>query len=190
MSVIYREGINFNKEDFTVNGLPKGDYENCTFNHCDFSSGNLSGINFINCEFIYCNISLAKLNQTSFRSVSFKNCKLLGLHFEHCNHFLFDVNFNNCMLNLASFYKLKMKKTKFINCEMNEVDFTETDLSEAVFDACDLMNTIFEKTNLEKADLRGAQYFSIDPENNKVKKAKVSQSNISGFLNKYDLSIE
>jgi uncharacterized protein YjbI with pentapeptide repeats len=170
--------------------LPKGDYENCTFLNCDFNAGNLSGINFINCEFKHCNLSLAKLNQSSFRNVKFESCKLLGLHFEHCNDFLFEVNFENCMLNLSSFYKLKMKKAKFIQCEMHEVDFTNTDLSGAIFDDCDLMNSIFEQTNLEKADLRGAHHFSIDPELNKIKKAKVLQASITGFLHKYDLIVE
>jgi uncharacterized protein YjbI with pentapeptide repeats len=83
-----------------------------------------------------------------------------------------------------------MKKAKFMQCEMHEVDFTNTDLSAAIFNDCDLMNSTFEQTNLEKADLRGAQHFSIDPERNKIKKAKVSHATISGFLDKYDLIIE
>ena len=73
---------------------------------------------------------------------------------------------------------------------MNEVDFTNTDLSGAFFDDCDLMNSTFEQTNLEKSDLRGAHHFSIDPELNKIKKAKVSQASIAGFLHKYDLIID
>jgi uncharacterized protein YjbI with pentapeptide repeats len=190
MSIIYTEGKIFEKQDYTLNSLPKGDYENCTFISCDFSSSNLTGVNFLNCEFKHCNFSLAKLNQASFRNIQFGNCKLLGLHFEYCNDFLFEVNFENCLLNLSSFYKLKMKKSKFIQCEMQEVDFTNTDLSGAIFDDCDLMHSTFEQTNLEKADLRGAHHFSIDPELNKIKKAKVTHAAIAGFLHKYDLIIE
>lgn len=189
-SNLYTEGTIFEKQDYTSRALNKGDYENCTFNYCDFSSGNLSGINFINCNFNHCNLSLAKINQASFRNVNFEHCKLLGLHFEFCNDFLFEVNFDNCLLNLSSFYKLKMKKTRFIHCEMHEVDLTNTDLTLAVFEDCDLMGSIFEETNLEKADLRGAHNFSIHPEMNKLKKAKVSQSNLSGFLHRYELIIE
>jgi uncharacterized protein YjbI with pentapeptide repeats len=186
----YAEGNTFEKLDYTQVQLPKGDYENCTFLNCDFSSSNLSGINFINCDFKHCNLSLAKLNQSSFRNVRFESCKLLGLHFEHCNDFLFEVNFENCLLNLSSFFKLKMKKTKFQNCIMNEVDFTSTDLSGAVFNECDLMHSTFEQTNLEKADLRGAIHFSINPELNKIKKVKVLQSGLAGFLEKYELDVE
>jgi fluoroquinolone resistance protein len=180
----------YEKEDFTVAKLPNGDYENCTFLNCEFSSSDLSKVNFINCIFKHCNLSLAKINQASFRNVAFEHCKLLGLHFENCNDFLFEVNFQNCLLNLSSFFKLKMKKTKFIKCQMNEVDFTNSDLGGAYFDDCDLLNSTFEHTNLEKADLRGAYHFSIDPELNKIAKAKVSQISLAGFLDKYDLIIE
>jgi uncharacterized protein YjbI with pentapeptide repeats len=83
-----------------------------------------------------------------------------------------------------------MKKTKFAQCEMHEVDFTQTDLNLAVFVDCDLMGSTFEQTNLEKADLRGAFNFSIDPELNKLKKAKVTQNCLAGFLHKYDLLID
>lgn len=190
MSHLYVEGETFEKNNYTVNHLPKGDYENCIFIQCDFSGSNLSGVNFIACTFTDCNLSLSKINQTSFREVTFKQSKLLGLHFNHCNDFLFDVNFENCTLNLCSFYQLKMKKTVFLQCEMNEVDFTETDISQALMDECDLTGSIFENTILEKADLRGAHHFCIDPEKNKIKKMKVSRHALSGFLEKYDLQIE
>jgi uncharacterized protein YjbI with pentapeptide repeats len=57
MTADYTEGKIFEKQDYTQNQLPKGDYENCTFLNCDFSSSNLSGINFINCNFKHCNLS-------------------------------------------------------------------------------------------------------------------------------------
>ena len=60
MNANYTEGKIVEKQDYTLNSLPKGDYENCTFLYCDFSSGNLSGVNFINCNFKHCNLSLAK----------------------------------------------------------------------------------------------------------------------------------
>lgn len=190
MSTNYIEGQTFEKQNYTQNPLRKGDYENCVFKNCDFSSSDLAALSFINCTFQHTNLSLAKINQTAFRNVNFDNCKLLGLHFEYCNDFLFEVKFENCLLNLSSFYKLKMKKTYFANCEMHEVDFTNTDLNLAVFKDCDLMGALFDQTNLEKADLRGAHNFSIDPENNKLKKAKVMQHTLVGFLHKYELVVE
>jgi len=179
----------FEKEDFTINPLSKGEYEHCTFNSCDFSNSNLSNIVFSDCTFNACNLALANLNKTAFREVKFKDCKLLGLHFENCNDFLFSVGFENCLLNLSSFYKLKIKKTVFINCKINEVDFSESDLSSSVFDNCDLSGSTFENTNLEKVDFTSSFNFDIHPEKNKLKKTRFSAQNVVGLLSHLDVII-
>jgi uncharacterized protein YjbI with pentapeptide repeats len=71
-----------------------------------------------------------------------------------------------------------------------ETDFGECDLSEAVFDNCDLARAVFDNTILEKTDFRTAYNFSIDPEHNRVKKAKFSISGLQGLLLKYDIKID
>ena len=135
-------------------------------------------------------MSMAKLGKTAFKDVKFKDCKLLGLHFDHCDEFLFQVDFENCTLNLASFYKVKLKNTRFKNSTLQETDFTEADLSSALFENCDLAKVVFDNTILEKADLRTSYNYSIDPEANKIKKAKFSRAGVAGLLDKYDIEIE
>ena len=93
-------------------------------------------------------------------------------------------------MNFSSFYKLKIKKTIFKACKLLEVEFTETDLSQAVFHNCDLSRAKFENTVLEGADFRTAHNFSIDPEMNRIKKARFSTAGIEGLLDKYGIVIE
>ena len=190
MERTYIQDKKFEKEDFTSNELPIADYENCVFLNCNLSNADLSKRVFIECEFNFSNLSTAKLAVTAFKNVKFKDCKLLGLHFENCDQFLFEVDFDNCFLNLCSFYKLKLKKTRFRNSNLSEVDFTDADLTNALFANCDLAGARFENTILEKADLRTARNYSIDPELNKIKKAKFSIQGIAGLLAKYDIEIE
>ncbi len=78
----------------------------------------------------------------------------------------------------------------FRNTQLQEADFSQCELMEAVFDHCDLLSATFDNTNLEKADLRTAYNYSIDPEKNRVKKAKFSLAGVGGLLNKYDIVIE
>jgi uncharacterized protein YjbI with pentapeptide repeats len=111
--------------------ISAGTYENCTFLNCDFSNGNLYDFKFEDCEFFECNFSLAHLAGTAFRNVHFKDCKMLGLHFDDCAAFGLAFSFENCTLNHSSFYKLKIKQTKFLNCSLVAVDFTETDLTQS-----------------------------------------------------------
>ena len=180
----------FEKQDFASTPLKIADYECCNFINCNFEKANISGINFAECEFKGCNLSLSNITKVSFKDVTFKNCKMFGLRFDSCNDILFSVGFDTCTLNFSSFYKLKLKSTRFVNSNLQEVDFTEANLSTVKFDNCNLQGAIFENTNLEKTDFRTASNYSLDPELNTIKKAKFSLQGLTGLLNKYDLEID
>ncbi|MDA0194577.1 MAG: pentapeptide repeat-containing protein [Bacteroidetes bacterium] len=190
MSDLYIEGQVFDRDDFSKRGLEQGEYENCSFNDCILSNADLKGSNFIACEFKNCDLSTAKIINTAFREIKFKNCKMLGLHFNTCNPFLFSAEYESCQLNLSSFYKCSLKNTIFEKCSLNEVDFAESDLTSSTFNNCDLIGATFEHTILEKADFRMAYNFLINPETNRIKKAKFSMAGVAGLLSKYDIEIE
>lgn len=190
MDSIYIEGETFERVDYTLQPLPKGEYENCSFIGCNFSDSDLTSFVFTQCNFDDCNISMAKVAKTAFREVVFRNCKLLGLRFDTCNGFLFSAVFKGCILNLSICYGLKLKKTIFKDCVLYEVDFTEADLSEAIFDNCDLTRAIFDASVLEGADFRTSFNYTINPQANKMKKAKFSASGINGLLYMHDIVIE
>jgi fluoroquinolone resistance protein len=103
---------------------------------------------------------------------------------------LFSAAFDNCTLNHSSFFKMNLKKMQFKNSTLHEVDFTESDLSNAVFNNCDLLTAKFENTILEKADFCTSFNYSINPEINRIKKAKFSLPAAVGLLDKYDIEIE
>lgn len=186
----YFEDINFEHKRFDLEALPAGEYEDCNFSHCVFSKANLSNYRFSNCIFDTCDLSMAIITGTLLRDVQFKDCKMLGLRFDECSNFIISMNFENCTLNFSSFFQLKLKKIKFNNCSLQEVDFVETNLTGASFDNSNLQRAVFARSILEQADFRTATNFSIDPENNKMTKAKFSNQNIAGLLDKYNLSIK
>lgn len=183
------EDRTFKGENYTEKALPIAEYENCTFSNCHFLNSDLSDIKFSECLFEDCDMSTATLKGTAFRDVIFKGCKMLGLHFDDCNPFLLSFNFEGCTLNFSSFFQLKLKNIRFIDCKLEDVDFVETDLTNAVFKDCDLYKAVFDNTKLEGADFRTAVRFAIDPEANKIKKAKFSTHNIAGLLLKYNITI-
>jgi uncharacterized protein YjbI with pentapeptide repeats len=70
------------------------------------------------------------------------------------------------------------------------MDFTGCDATGAVFDQCNFAGATFENTILEKADLRSSCNYFIDPEANRIKKARFSLSQVSGLLAKYGIEID
>lgn len=178
----------FNK--IVASQLTVGDYENCSFRNCDFSNFNLSGFKFSNCDFHDCNFSNAGVTDTAFRDVNFQDCKMLGLRFDHCNQFGFSVNIKNSVLNHSSFFKMDLRKCRFQESIFHEVDFTETNLMKVHFDHCDFRQSIFDRSNLDGANLKTAFNFSINPNQNSIKKAQFSSDNISGLLLHLDIIID
>lgn len=186
----YFEDKIFDKTDYTKIPVVKGDYEGCIFINCNFSGADLTEINFIECKFNGCNLSMVHLIKTTLNDIEFKDCKMLGMQFEHCNKFSLSFGFDNCNLTHSSFYQTKIKNTVFKNCLLQEVDFTDGDCTNTIFENCDLINAKFDNTILEKANLRTSFNYSIDPERNRIKKAKFSSAGIAGLLDKYDIQID
>lgn len=165
------------------------EFEACTFCDCDFSNSNFSSNEFIDCRFEGCNLSMMQLAHTGLKNVAFANCKMLGIDFGACSEFLFEVTFDNCILDFTSFVRRKLRKTTFQDCSIKEANFTQADLTGATFAHCDLTRAIFQQAILEKTDFRTANHYSIDPQTNRIKKAKFSLNGVTGLLYKHDIII-
>jgi uncharacterized protein YjbI with pentapeptide repeats len=186
----YEEDRDFENIDYSIEAFPAGEYENCRFINCNFSGADLSQSIFSDSEFRDCNLAMAKLVKTAIRDCRFIGCKLTGLHFDHCRELLFAAVFDHCIIDLSSFYQVKLRHSKFNHCSVKEVDFTEADLTAVALDHCDLTAAVFDNTILEKTDFRTAFNYSFDPSLNKIKKAKFGVDGIAGLLSKFDIVIE
>lgn len=170
--------------------LEIGEFENCRFKNCAFAEADFSGFVFSESTFEDCDLSNATVRNAAFRGVHFKNCKLLGLRFDEVNTFGLALDFEDCQLEFASFYGLKIGSTVFKNCLLSEAEFVGADCTSAIFDGCDLRLATFENTKLDGADFRTAIGFEIDPEKNTIRKARFSRLGLAGLLAKYRLEIE
>jgi len=175
--------------DWQTDALPPGSYDQCRFMHCNLSGAVLTGYHFTDCLFADCDLSNANLRGVVFNDVVFEGCKLTGLHFEDCHTIPFGVHFKGCILTLASFVKMMLRKTVFVDCRLTETDLTGADLREAVFTGSDLDRAIFSGCNLEKADFRKTIQCTIDPAQNRMRRAKFSMDGLPGLLSAYGLDI-
>ncbi len=63
-------------------------------------------------------------------------------------------------------------------------------LTEANFRDCNLAETVFANMNLMKDDFRGTKSYVISPQNNRVRKAKFSFSEVLSLLKYLEFEIE
>ncbi len=185
----YIENKTFENIDFSKETLEQADYEQCTFSRCEFTEVSLNNLAFIECSFLNSNLSNTKVEAASFRDVKFLGCKLTGVDFSLCNPSMISLDFEDCVLDYVSLARLHLKKISFRNCSMIRTFFDDADLSSSKFISCNLENAVFIGTKLEQADLSTSYNYIIDPEKNKIKKAKFSSSGVPGLLTKYDIVI-
>lgn len=187
--IVTHENKDFKNIDYSGKTLRNREFYNCEFIACDFTKSDLRGNIFEDCTFQNCNFSMTEIEGAGFRDSTFIGCKIIGIDFSRCNKFAFSFKFEHCIMDYCTFFGTKLKNTHFIKCSLKEVDFSESDLSSAVFESTDLTGAIFSNTILEKADFRSATNFAIDPDINKLKKAKFYASQLEGLLHKYQLNI-
>lgn len=180
----------FQQVDYSEKALRNREFVRCHFVGCDFSKADLRTNDFEDCTFETCNLTMANLQGVGLRNILFKDCKVMGVDFSALNKFMFSFSFESCQLNYSIFYGTKLKKMQFVNSSLREVDFSEADLSGSTFSECDLLGATFSGTNLEKVDFRTATNVILDPDNNKMKKAKFTIHQLEFLLSKYQLDIE
>ena len=100
------------------------------------------------------------------------------------------MRFVKCDLRCVSFDGLPLRKTVFEDCSLREVQFARADLTGSSFTRCDLARAAFVHTNLEKTDFSTAYNFTLDPDGNRLRKARFSVYGLPGLLEKYGLDVE
>lgn len=166
------------------------EYEYCTFTNCDFSKASVLSSSFVDCQFYDCNLALTNLGNTLLNGANFFNCKILGIKFNYCNDFIFDVYFEDCILDYSSFEGCKMSKTIFKDCSLKGVDFINSQLKQAQFINCNLDEAAFLGTNLQEADFSSSYNYTINLQENFVKKTRFDKDGLAGLLRNYDIIIE
>jgi fluoroquinolone resistance protein len=170
--------------------LEAGEYEDCQFTNCNLEKIILTGFRFSNCVFKDCNLSLAEVHQTAFRSVQMDACKLLGIHFEDCSPFGWELFFKDCQLDNSFFSEMNLQGSRFEGCSLRQVDFTGADLKKIRFHQCDLQNALFENCQLYETDFRTAYHYTFDPAKNRLKKTRFSREGLEGLLRSFDIVVE
>ncbi|HYD91021.1 MAG TPA: pentapeptide repeat-containing protein [Flavobacterium sp.] len=186
----YIIGEEFTNKIYSHDEIMYKDFERCTFVGCDLTQCNYTGTAFIDCTFIGCNFSEAKVNYVSLRGVLFNNCNFTGVNFSMVDTLLFSAEFKDCILNYAKFYTLKIKGTIFTDCSLTAADFMSTDMTGAMFDNCDLHKAVFIDTIANGTDFTTSYNYTIDPERNKLRRARFSQDGLRGLLEKYDIIVK
>lgn len=179
----------FKSENFSKKSLEGRIFQACSFINCDFTDSILRNAKFCGCVLKNSNLSLPKLDGCRLQDVQFIDCKIVGADFFKCEKTFYSPSFKNCLIQYCNFSDLNMKSISFKECKIHEAHFNNTSLCGADFTNTDLSGTIFHNCDLSKADFSTAVNYSLDPQTNKIKKAKFSLPEALGLLRGFDIII-
>ena len=184
------EDYEFASVDFSSINLVEHSFQNCLFTSCRFRETEMQSANFRFCVFKESEFVLTKVHNVTLNDASFESCRIMGINFSEFNNFGFFPAFKNCVIDNSIFNGICLRKGKIFTCKLVDCDFSACDFSEA-----DFTNTVFKhvtisQCNLEKADFRYCQGYRINPDTNRVRKAKFSLPEAQSFLSFLDIIIE
>lgn len=107
-----------------------------------------------------------------------------------CDQLIFQMHFNNCILDFAKMYALKLKQCTFYKTSLIAVDFMKADISGIAFKKCDLYRAEFEQANAQKTDFSSSTNFTINPQLTKIKKAIFSLEGAKGLLSQHGIVVQ
>lgn len=170
------------------------EYSECIFEHCIFAGIVLIDVVFDNCAFVNCtfrdvNLAGLRMQNATFRDTAFINIDWSEIRYAS-KLFPLVKEISKCILKYNNFSKMKLLKLPLVDSSLIDCAFLECDLSGSVFKNVDLQDTSFQECNLSKADFREARNYRINPESNRMHKAKFSLPEVVGLLTDLDISIE
>lgn len=156
----------------------------------NYTANDLAGAELEDVLFEACSLVATNLTDTRFSSVTFERCKLIGVDFRKCRAFpSVDVSFVDCVLDACNFSDLALRKQKFVSCDVRRCVFLRTDLSDADFSHSDLDESIFHECDLRRADFSRARNYLVDPNGNKIAKAKFSLPEAVSLLRGFEIEL-
>jgi len=164
-------------------------FDECMFIDCVFIGCKFEKCRLLNCKFEKCDLSNIIPMNSEFREVKFTNCKAIGIDWTRASKTI-ELDFTECLLNYSNFRLLKLPKTIIKKSEVKDVDFIETDLKNSNLTGSDFENSTFFKTNLSEVDFTRAINYTIDVNNNTMKKTRFSLPEALSLLNYLDIIVE
>lgn len=157
------------------------EFYSCEFQGVNFANLPLKSTLLAECKFSGCNLANADLTNTSLRELEFTACNLMGINWARARR-VSDLAFKDCKLDFGSFQGLSLKGLKCLGSFALETDFSDADLTGSDFSRTSLAGASFVRAKLEKADLRSAVHYLIDPRFTSIKGAKFSFPDVISLI--------
>ncbi len=179
----------FSKANLVGQIVSGKEFEKCRFDKCSFLESSFNKCRFIDCIFSESKLSAVKFTGCVFFETAFLKSKIIGIDWSLAEK-VRGLQFIECELNLSGFTFMKLPNLVIKDSLAIDVNFMEADCSGANFEGTDFEKSIFHHTNLSKANFQKAYNYSIDFNQNMLKRTKFSLPEAASLLRGLDIVLE
>lgn len=184
----FYQDLKFSQGEFSEQELKDTEFTGCSFEKINFEKTKFKYVRFEGCTFNKCNMSLIKITGSRFIDCTFKDSKMIGINWQEAEGPI-EIVMQSCTLDYSVFYGLDLRRVEITDSMAKEVNFENADLSKGKFNGTDFYLSKFKNTNLSFADMRDSKNYDINPEFNRIKKARFSMPEAMTLLQCFDIEI-
>lgn len=170
---------NFENCKFVNCNFSAAEFIECRFTDCEFINSNLSSIKFNQSKFFETDFKGCKLTGVNWTYLNWSNYNLTSPIF-----------FESCDISFSIFTSLDLQEICLHDCKAHDVDFSECNLKGADFFRTDLRETRFAFCKLDKCNFREAANYLINPLENSIEGAKFSSPEVLSLLDAFEIDID
>ena len=170
---------NFEDCKFVNCNFSETQFIECKFTDCEFKNSNLSLIKFDKSKFFETNFKGCKVTGVNWTSLDWSSFNLTSPIF-----------FESCDISFSVFSSLELQEICLQDCKAHDVDFSECNLAGADFFRTDLKDSRFTLCKLDKCNFHEAINYFINPLENSIEAAKFSSPEVLNLLSAFKIKID
>ena len=170
---------NFENCKFVNCNFSEAQFIECKFADCEFINSNLSLIKFDQTKFSETDFKSCKVTGVNWTYSNWSSFNLTSPMF-----------FESCDISFSIFTSLELQEMCLQDCIAHDVDFSECNLKGADFFRTDLKDSRFAFCKLDKCNFQEAINYLINPLENSIEGAKFSSPEVLSLLNAFKIEID
>lgn len=175
----------FSEASFELSNV---EFYDCNFLRLSLRERRIENVKFLECSFQNVDLSVFVGMNVIFRGCTFKNCKIIGCDFSS-GISLNNCSFDECLLELSTFFGAKLMSSIFKYCSLKECDFREAYLKNSELTNSNFEGALLAGADLSECDLSNSINYFIDPSQTKITKSKFSMPEALTLLSAFDIKI-
>lgn len=181
-------GVELRGADFSGRVIARPHFDTVIFTQVMATGVHFDHLRAEDARFTGCNLANALWPEAMCSRLEFIGCRMTGFSAQEAE--FVDVVFRDCKLDLAQFYRAKLRGARFEDCPLTGGDLRGADLTGAVLARCDLSGADLTGATLAGVDLRACTIDGVRIGPQELRGATVDEAQAVALVRAMGITVE